>query len=58
MNKEVTTVFDSLPDVVEQFLDVVWMERGLSENTLSAYRSDLKKFITNSALKSLNNILA
>lgn len=45
MNKEVTAVCDSLPDVVEQFLDIVWMERGLSENTLSAYRSDLKKFI-------------
>lgn len=45
MNQDETTVCDSLPDLVEQFLDVVWMERGLSENTLSAYRSDLKKFI-------------
>lgn len=34
----------SIPDIIEQFLDNIWMERGLSENTLAAYRSDLKKF--------------
>ncbi len=27
--------------MVERFLDALWLERGLSENTLSAYRSDL-----------------
>lgn len=27
--------------LIERFLDQLWMERGLSENTLSAYRSDL-----------------
>ena len=27
---------------IEAFLDALWMERGLSENTLSAYRSDLQ----------------
>ena len=26
---------------IEQFTDALWMERGLSRNTLSAYRSDL-----------------
>ncbi|SCZ49709.1 site-specific tyrosine recombinase XerD [Thiohalomonas denitrificans] len=26
---------------VENFLDALWLERGLSENTLAAYRSDL-----------------
>jgi len=26
---------------IERFLDALWMERGLSENTLAAYRSDL-----------------
>ena len=31
-------------DITEQFIDVIWMERGLSENTLSAYRTDIKKF--------------
>ena len=28
-------------EMVNRFLDMLWMERGLSENTLSAYRSDL-----------------
>lgn len=27
--------------LIEQFLDAIWMERGLSENTLAAYRNDL-----------------
>lgn len=27
--------------VIDRFLDAVWMERGLSPNTLSAYRADL-----------------
>ena len=35
-----------IPEIIEQFIDVVWMERGLSENTLSAYRTDLKNFVT------------
>ena len=28
--------------LIEAFLDALWMERGLSDNTLSAYRSDLR----------------
>ena len=35
-----------LPDIIEQFTDVIWMEHGLSENTLAAYRTDLKNFVT------------
>ncbi|MGO1296734.1 MAG: site-specific tyrosine recombinase XerD [Vibrio sp.] len=31
--------------LVEQFLDAMWMERGLSENTLSSYRTDLNKLL-------------
>jgi integrase/recombinase XerD len=31
--------------LVERFLDAVWMERGLSENTLAAYRADLNTLI-------------
>ncbi|MGD8567168.1 MAG: site-specific tyrosine recombinase XerD [Gammaproteobacteria bacterium] len=27
---------------LESFLDAIWMERGLSENTLNAYRTDLQ----------------
>lgn len=30
--------------VIEAYIDAVWMERGLSENTLAAYRGDLKRF--------------
>ncbi len=30
--------------IIDSFLDALWMERGLSDNTLSAYRSDLYKF--------------
>ncbi len=30
--------------LIERFLDSVWMERGLSENTLWAYRSDLSSW--------------
>ncbi|MEA3302183.1 MAG: site-specific tyrosine recombinase XerD [Pseudomonadota bacterium] len=29
--------------LIEQFADVLWMERGLSQNTLDAYQSDLRK---------------
>ncbi len=28
--------------LIEAFLDALWMERGLSENTLAAYRTDLR----------------
>ncbi|CAH0526808.1 site-specific tyrosine recombinase XerD [Vibrio hippocampi] len=31
--------------LVEQFLDSMWMERGLSENTLASYRNDLMKLL-------------
>ncbi|WP_417446802.1 site-specific tyrosine recombinase XerD [Kangiella sp.] len=30
--------------IIEQFCDQVWMEQGLSDATLSSYRSDLKLF--------------
>ncbi|WP_423909858.1 site-specific tyrosine recombinase XerD [Candidatus Spongiihabitans sp.] len=30
--------------LIDLFLDVVWMESGLSNNTLSAYRNDLTQF--------------
>jgi len=33
-----------IPQIIEQFIDVIWMEKGLSENTLMAYRTDLKQF--------------
>lgn len=48
-----------IPAIIEEFIDVVWMERGLSENTLSAYRTDLKKFsIWLSEISSINSEIA
>jgi integrase/recombinase XerD len=35
---------DAAQRQVDAFLDVLWMERGLSENTLAAYRGDLYTF--------------
>ena len=32
------------PPEVERFIDSLWMERGLSDNTLAAYRRDLSLF--------------
>lgn len=31
--------------LIEAFLDALFLEQGLSENTISAYRSDLEKFL-------------
>lgn len=36
-------VHDEHP-LVAQFIDMLWLEQGLSDNTLSSYRSDLKSF--------------
>lgn len=44
MSQDSKSTISHFPEIIEQFLDVIWMERGLSENTLSAYRTDLKKF--------------
>jgi integrase/recombinase XerD len=30
--------------VIERYIDALWMEKGLSENTLAAYRRDLTQF--------------
>jgi integrase/recombinase XerD len=35
---------DATRQAIERFLDAQWMERGLSENTLAAYRNDLNGF--------------
>lgn len=46
-NSDRTSVVSALPEqdsgLINRFLDALWMERGLSKNTLAAYRSDLKK---------------
>jgi len=30
--------------LIDGFIDSIWLERGLSQNTLSAYRQDLSNF--------------
>lgn len=37
-----TSVKDKTDLIIEQFLDNIWLEQGLSENTLSSYRLDLQ----------------
>lgn len=44
--------------VVDRFLDAIWMERGLSENTLGAYRADLLALKARLDDKSVNLIIA
>ncbi len=34
---------DQNDSVIDTFIDAIWMEHGLSKNTLSAYRTDLRK---------------
>lgn len=31
--------------IIDRFIDALWLEKGLSDNTLKAYRSDLEKFV-------------
>ena len=37
-------VAESEVRLIDQYLDAVWMERGLSENTLASYRRDLMQY--------------
>lgn len=39
-----TNISSKSKQIIDSFLDTLWMERGLSKNTLSAYRSDLIHF--------------
>lgn len=38
-----TTMPAADKQIIEQFADALWVERGLSHNTLSAYQTDLRK---------------
>ena len=42
MNDESAIVVDADGAEIERFLDALWMEGGLSDNTLAAYRNDLR----------------
>ncbi len=43
-SEQQTGISNKSREVIDSFLDTLWMERGLSKNTLSAYRSDLIHF--------------
>ena len=43
-NLSVTAVMSNNQLLVDQFIDAVWLEKGLSENTLQSYRRDLRQF--------------
>jgi len=40
-NSPETRLVKESEEIVDRFLDAIWMERGLSQNTLGAYRADL-----------------
>ncbi len=40
-NKREAATVARTEELVDRFLDAIWMERGLSQNTLGAYRADL-----------------
>ncbi len=40
-NKPESKTVAASEELVDRFLDAIWMERGLSQNTLGAYRADL-----------------
>jgi integrase/recombinase XerD len=40
-----TATTDAARQLIDRFLDAIWMERGLSDNTLAAYRNDLYAFV-------------
>jgi len=42
-NAEMNVLSEQDSSLIDRFLDALWMERGLSKNTLTAYRSDLQK---------------
>lgn len=39
-----SSIRSDIENEINRFLDMLWMERGLSDNTLSAYRNDLVMF--------------
>lgn len=41
IDKPDSAVVTRSEELVDRFLDAIWMERGLSQNTLGAYRADL-----------------
>jgi integrase/recombinase XerD len=44
-------------NLIDQFLDVLWMERGLGANTLQAYRTDLSVFADWQSRRGITDLL-
>lgn len=44
MNESSNSLFSRFISEIERFLDAIWLESGLSDNTLAAYRRDLVLF--------------
>ncbi len=44
-SNSISPVLQASKEQIDRFLDVLWMERGVSDNTLTAYRSDLQKYV-------------
>ena len=38
------SALDNSSLLIDNFIDLIWLEKGLSTNTLSAYRQDLASF--------------
>jgi integrase/recombinase XerD len=53
-----TTAADSIEQVIRGYLDHLAVERGLSQNTLSSYRRDLRRYATFLAANSITTIEA
>ncbi len=43
-SESISPTLTNSKDHIDRFLDALWMERGVSDNTLLAYRSDLQKY--------------
>jgi len=46
MEKKVSSPSFVEQDIIDEFLDNLWLERGLSQNTMDSYRNDLYKLLT------------
>ncbi len=44
-SNSISPVLQASKEQIDRFLDVLWMERGVSDNTLTAYRSDLQNYV-------------
>lgn len=48
---------DENESLINEFIDVIWLEKGLSQNTASSYQSDLTKFACYCQHRGIDNLL-